>query len=89
MINSEVTTLSSRGQVVIPEKIRKQMGLKDGAKLMVITDGTNLLLKPIKEPKIESFKKLIEESRKIAKREKIKKSDLKKIIEEIRCENRS
>ncbi len=88
MISTEVTSLSSKGQIVIPDTIRKQMGLSSGSKLIVITDGTNLLLKPIEEPKMESFKKLIVESRKYAKKEKLKKSDVKKAIKESRRENR-
>ncbi len=55
MISTEVTSLSSKGQIVIPDNIRKQMGLSSGSKLIVITDGTNLLLKPIEEPKVETF----------------------------------
>ena len=46
--------------VVIPDRIRKEMGLTFGSKLIVITDGSNLLLKPMEEPKIETFKKLID-----------------------------
>jgi AbrB family looped-hinge helix DNA binding protein len=89
MINTEVTSLSSKGQVVIPDKIRKQMGLTTGTKLMVITDGANLLLKPMEEPKLELFKRLIDESRKFAKKEKLKNKDAVKLIKEIRRENRS
>lgn len=89
MIKTEVTSLSSKGQVVIPDKIRKEMGLTAGSKLMVITDGSNLLLKPVEEPKMEVFKKLIEESRKFAKKEKLKKTDIEKAIKETRSANRS
>lgn len=52
MISTEVTSLSSKGQVVIPDKIRKQLGLVTGTKLIVISDGANLLLKPMEEPKL-------------------------------------
>ncbi len=89
MINTEVTSLSSKGQIVIPDKIRKQMGLSTGSKLIVITDGSNLLLKPLEEPKFETFKKLIEESKKFIKKTNLKKTDLNKIIEDTRRENRS
>jgi antitoxin PrlF len=89
MIKTEVTRLSSKGQVVIPDQIRKKMGLTTGSKLIVITDGSNLLLKPIEEPKIDVFKKLIDESRKFAKKEKLKKSDIGKVIKETRRANRS
>ena len=89
MIRTEVTSVSSKGQVVIPDRIRKQMGLTGGSKLIVVTDGTNLLLKPIEEPKLDSFKKLIEESRKFAKKEKLNKGDVQKAIKEVRRENRT
>ena len=89
MIKTEVTSLSSKGQVVIPDRIRKEMGLTTGSKLMVITDGANLLLKPLEEPKIDVFKKLIEESRKFAKKDKLLKTDVEKAIKETRSANRS
>jgi AbrB family looped-hinge helix DNA binding protein len=89
MIKTEVTSLSSKGQVVIPDQIRKQMGLTTGSKLIVITDGSNLLLKPLEEPKIDVFKKLIEESRKFAKKENLKKSEVEKAIKGARRASRS
>jgi AbrB family looped-hinge helix DNA binding protein len=89
VINTEVTSLSSKGQVVIPERIRKILNLTIGSKFVVITDGLNLLLKPLEEPKIEIFKELIAASRKFAKKEKIKKQDLEKTIKDIRRESRS
>ena len=89
MINAEVTSLSSKGQVVIPDRIRKILGLSTGAKLMVITDGSNLLFKPLEEPKLDSFNKLLRESRKFARESGLKKEDVKKAIKEVRRENRS
>jgi len=89
MINAEVTSLSSKGQVVIPDRIRKILGLSTGAKLMVITDGSNLLFKPLEEPKLEAFNKLIRESRDFARTSGLKKSDVKKALKEVRHENRS
>lgn len=89
MINAEVTSLSSKGQVVIPDKIRKILGLSVGSKMMVITDGSNLLFKPLEEPKLVSFNKLIRESRKFARESGLKKEDVNKAIKEVRHENRS
>lgn len=89
MINTEVTSLSSKGQIVIPDRIRKQLKLTTGSKLIVITDGTNLLLKPMEKPKMETFKKLIEESRKFAKKEKLKKEDVEGAIKGVRNASRS
>lgn len=86
MLNAEVTSLSSKGQVVIPSNIRKALKLSSGSKLMVMTDGSSLLLKPLETPKLEVFKTLIDESRKFAKKAKIKKADLDKTIKKVRRE---
>ena len=89
MIKTEVTSLSSKGQVVIPDKIRKELGLTTGSKLIVITDGSNLLLKPLEEPKLDTFKRLIDESRKVAKKYNLKKNDVEKAIRKVRSANRT
>jgi len=42
----ELISVSSRGQVVIPEKVRKHLGIKAGSKLVLLErDGTILLKK--------------------------------------------
>ena len=89
MTQAAVTSLSSKGQIVIPNKIRKELGIETGTKLVILTDGDNLLLKPIQEPKIEVFKKLIKESQKIRIEKKLKKSDIAKAIKKYRSESRS
>ncbi len=89
MISTEVTSLSSKGQVVIPDRIRKVLNLTAGAKLIVITDGTNLLLKPLEEPKLDVFKQLVQQSRRAAKKMGLKKSDVAKAIKEVRRAGRS
>lgn len=84
-----VTSLSSKGQVVIPGEIREQLDINAGAKFIITTDGENLLLKPVEEPDIDSFEELIKKSRKIIEKEDIKKEDVKEIIKEVRDENNS
>ncbi len=85
----EVTSLSSKGQVVIPSGIRKELGVSTGSKFVVLTDGNNLLLKPVQTPKLETFKKLIKESTALAKKMGFKKSNVAKTIKKARNENRS
>ena len=41
----EVVNVSSRGQIVIPEKIRKNLGIKRGSKLVAIEKNGTLILK--------------------------------------------
>ena len=84
----QVTSISSKGQIVIPQNIRQILGVKNGTKLVILTDGKNLLLKPIKAPQFDTFKSLIKESRKIVVKKGLKQTDLKKLIKKVRNENR-
>jgi antitoxin PrlF len=85
----EVTTASSKGQVVIPAKIRKELGIIAGTNLIVMSDGDNLLMKPIQSPKVEVFKKLARESRKLAREHGMTEQNVKDAIHEVRSKNRS
>ena len=84
MYNSAITSLSTKGQVVIPDDIRKLIGLKAGAKLMVFTDGANVMLKPIATPNMEEFEKLAKATRQAARKAGLKKSDLEEAIQKVR-----
>jgi antitoxin PrlF len=84
MSHVEFTSVSSRGQVVIPSEIRKQMGLEEGTKLMVFSDGVNLLMKPIMPPSAASYKKLIRDGHRYAKETGLKKSDMEEAIQKVR-----
>jgi len=52
---SDITALSSKGQVVLPKAIRESLQLETGVKFMVLSDGTNILLKPIEQPNMKEF----------------------------------
>ncbi len=84
MPQMEFTSMSSRGQVVIPQDIRKQMGLEEGVKFMVFSDGDNLLMKPVLTPSMTAFKKLLRDSHEYARRAGLKRSDVKKAIQKVR-----
>jgi len=85
----DMTTMSSKGQVVIPTDIRKELGLLSGAKLMVLTDGANLLLKPVQTPKLQTFHALIRRSRHYAKQAGLRKSTLTKALRVVRHASRA
>ena len=61
----EITSLSTKGQIVIPRSIRNQLNLDTGDKLIVVCDGTNILLTPVLMPNMSEFKTLVEETDKI------------------------
>ena len=60
----ELTRMSSRGQIVIPEATRKVLGARIGTKFAIFTDGKNILLQPIAPPDVAGFKKIIAEAEK-------------------------
>jgi antitoxin PrlF len=80
----EITSSSTKGQIVIPGSIRKQLGIVAGTKLIAMTDGINLLLKPIRAPRVDSFSKLIKESQSFAKKAGVKEEDIKDAIKAVR-----
>ena len=45
-----MTSLSSKGQIVLPAELRKKLSLTEGKKFFIFSEGTNIMLKPIQEP---------------------------------------
>lgn len=78
------TKMSSKGQVVIPEDIRKRLNLKPGSRFIVVGDGDIVILKAIVPPKMEDFKGLITEARTKAKAAGLKPADIDAAIKEAR-----
>lgn len=42
-----VTSLSTKGQIIIPKRIREALGLRPGAKIIVELEGNKVILKPV------------------------------------------
>ena len=57
----EITTVTSKGQITIPSRLRKQFGLEKGTKLMVVSTDYGLILKKIELPSVEEFQQRVEE----------------------------
>lgn len=72
----QVTSVSSKGQVVIPNEMRGSLGITSGTKLLVLTDGINVLLKPIQDTPLEEFDQLIQASRNLVKKKLYKRIKL-------------
>lgn len=78
------TKLSSKGQIVIPEDIRNDLGLKEGDQFIVIGKGDAVILKTISPPRIEQFEPLLAQARAQVKKAGVKKSDLNAAIAKVR-----
>ncbi len=87
MIEISTTKMSSKGQIVIPEEIRKRLDLKPGSQFVVVGEKDTVILKTISPPAMEEFDKLIFQTRKQAKQAGIKQSDIRTAVEKVRTRN--
>ena len=78
------TKMSSKGQVVIPEDIRKRLNLRAGAQFVVVGENDVVILKAITPPSMDEFDTLITDARRKAKAAGLKKSDIEEAISEVR-----
>jgi AbrB family looped-hinge helix DNA binding protein len=78
------TRMSSKGQVVIPEDIRKSLHLRPGAQFVVLGENGVVILKTISRPSMSDFNSIIAKARKQAKRAGLRKSDISRIVAEVR-----
>jgi AbrB family looped-hinge helix DNA binding protein len=49
----EVTTISEKGQVVIPQSIRKELGIKPKNKFLVYGRGDTIIMKKLELPNLK------------------------------------
>jgi len=65
MAEPEITTMSERGQVVIPQAVRERLGLKPKTKLLVYGEKDTIILKKLYLPNVreewERIKKIMDE----------------------------
>ncbi|MDI6655660.1 MAG: AbrB/MazE/SpoVT family DNA-binding domain-containing protein [Methanobacteriota archaeon] len=74
----ETTTASPKGQVVIPQSLRKQLKIEPGTKFAVYGKKDTLIFKKIEMPTVEDFEKLVDFGVKFARRKGIKEEDVLK-----------
>ena len=78
------TIMSSKGQVVIPDEIRKRLGLKEGSQFVVVGEKGAVILKMISPPSMGEFDRLIAEARRQAKKVALKRSDVRRAVLKVR-----
>ena len=84
MENVEVTSISSRGQVVIPQSVREKLKLHEGEKFVVVGEGDTIVLKKLEMPSFKGFDKLLKRTREFAKNRKIKPEDVDEAVKRTR-----
>lgn len=80
----EVTSISSRGQVVIPQIIREQLNIYEGEKFVVIGQDDTIVLKKLEMPSFKGFDNLLKKTREFAQSKKIKPEDVEEAVKRTR-----
>lgn len=80
----EIINVSSKGQIVLPLKMRNKLKINSGDKLFIYCNEDSILIKKNKLPSKEEFENGIKENMKIAKESSLTEQDIFDAIKEIR-----
>ena len=69
---------------MIPESVRKKLGLRPGTEFVVLADDGVVILKEITPPSMAQFDDLIADARRKARQAGMKRSDIQAAIDEVR-----
>jgi AbrB family looped-hinge helix DNA binding protein len=76
--------MSSKGQVVIPEGIRKELGLEAGTQFVVLGEKDVVILKAVNAPAMKEFDGLIKKARAQARAVGLKRADVSSLVSKVR-----
>ena len=80
----EITKMSSRGQIVIPQDIREEFKIKEGSAFAVFGGNDTILLRKLKQPSkeemINKLEAIAESGEKRAEKLGIRHSDIVNIV---------
>lgn len=85
----DVLTLSTKGQLVLPNDLRKSLSLTPGDKLVVYWSDGSIVLKKLELPTESDFEKEIDKTVLYAKETGIKEEDIANTIKSYRAEKGS
>ncbi len=78
----EIGTVSSRGQIAIPSKIRAELELSEGEKVLFMLDGDVLIIKKAMTNK--TWEQLTKPYRDSVKKSGMRESDVPALIQKVR-----
>ena len=87
-MNTQVLTVSSKGQISLPVAIRKLLSIDAGDKLVAYASGDVIMLKTLKLPTAEEFEASLDEAQKWASSVGYKEEDVNDIINSVRQSKR-
>jgi AbrB family looped-hinge helix DNA binding protein len=84
MESIDITSVSSRGQVVIPQRLRNRMNIRTGERFAVIGEDNTIILKKLEMPSFQGIDKLLASTRDFVQKSGIKPSDVEGAIKRAR-----
>ncbi len=81
----EMGRISARGQIAIPAEIRRKLKMRDGEKVMFMTEGNAIVMKKLDDMSWEEVTRPLVEA---AKKSGFKESEVPRIIERMRKKRR-
>lgn len=78
------TRMSSKGQVVIPEEIRRSLSLESGTQFLVLGEGDVVVLKTISPPAAGEFDAVIRRARAQARAAGMTQADVAAAVKQSR-----
>ncbi len=84
MTTMATTRMSSKGQVVIPEAVRKRLRLEAGTQFVVVGKNDVVILKTVQTPSMRDFDALITEARRQARAMGLSSSCIDRAVARVR-----
>ncbi len=78
------TRMSSKGQVVIPEDIRRRLELDTGTQFIVLGEDDVVILKMVRPPSMGDFDRLVRKAKKQARAAGLTRSDVSTAVSRVR-----
>lgn len=88
-MSTDVLTVSSKGQVVLPARLRKKLSIGTGDHLAVYTSGDVIMLKRIDMPSEDDFASRLDEAEAWARSVDLRESDVDDAIAAVRARKRA
>ena len=83
-MNTQILTVSSKGQISLPVSIRKLLSISSGDKLVAYASGDTIILKALKLPTAEEFEASLNEAQERAASVGYSERDVDEIIKSVR-----
>ncbi len=78
------TRMSSKGQVVIPEDIRRRLELDPGTQFVVLGEDDVVILKMVRAPSMGDFDRLVKRAKKQARAAGLTRSAVGRVVSQVR-----